>query len=160
LKIHQESQEAPIYELRVADSGIEFKASVPGGCAARDELAPRSMFSADGRGSCGAFLGRGEGTDKQRMDASAVSLEGMASMAANYFCRQVIDRTGLTGKFDFHLVYLDDQGWGCAADPRLRANPGAAPAFVIALEQQLGLEPVRGQRGIVVVDRVERPVGN
>jgi len=153
LAIHQESQEAPIYELRVAVSGIKFKASLPEGCASKDEVVGRTMYSADGRAQCNSLMNLNGGA-KATLNGSAVTLESLVRGVSNYFCRQVVDRTRLPGRFDFHMEYTDDQERGCAVDPRLGTNPGAAPSFVIALEQQLGLklEPIEGQRGIVVVD--------
>jgi bla regulator protein blaR1 len=83
--------------------------------------------------------------------------------------RPVIDKTGLTGLYDFTLKFapegvraagplgptltlLQGQGQSPPADPN-------APSLSAALEEQLGLrlESARGPIEVVVIDRLERP---
>jgi len=68
--------------------------------------------------------------------------------------RPVIDKTGLTEKFDFHIEYVPD-----GAPPS--DDPDALPSVFTAL-QHLGLklEPVKGPRDFLVIDHVERPSEN
>ena len=78
--------------------------------------------------------------------------------------RPVIDKTGITGKFDIHLEFAPD-----AATPRflpggeLGIPDGAvadpAGASISTAIQQLGLklEPTKGPREFLVIDHVERP---
>jgi uncharacterized protein (TIGR03435 family) len=64
--------------------------------------------------------------------------------------RQVIDKTGLTGKYDFKLVYMI---------PNAQPNrDSAAPLLEDALEQQLGLKLVGSKSAFdfVIVDRGEK----
>ena len=62
--------------------------------------------------------------------------------------RQVVDRTGLEGRWDFFVTFAPDDSpeRGCAAS-------------VHALQEQLGLklESARGPVNVFVIDRVERP---
>jgi uncharacterized protein (TIGR03435 family) len=69
--------------------------------------------------------------------------------------RIVLDRTGLTGGFDFDLEFAPESGG--ASDASTTAGNGAS--LFTALEEQLGLKlrSVRGQVQVVVIDRVERP---
>lgn len=67
----------------------------------------------------------------------------------------VIDRTGLTGTFDFTLAYskeLPNAGNGFAPEP------AEAPGLVTALQQQLGLRLTRGKApfDVVVVEWIDR----
>jgi uncharacterized protein (TIGR03435 family) len=70
--------------------------------------------------------------------------------------RPVIDRTGLTGAFDFDLQWTSGP---------VAPAPGAAPAaddgpsIFVALQEQLGLrlEPGRAPFDVVVVDSIQRP---
>ena len=68
--------------------------------------------------------------------------------------RPVIDRTGLTGTWDFFVTYAPD-GLAAAATPDTNA-----PDLFTALEEQLGLqlESTQGPADVFIVDRVERPV--
>jgi uncharacterized protein (TIGR03435 family) len=67
--------------------------------------------------------------------------------------RIVIDRTGVTEKFDFHLEYAPE-----AADS---GGDEVVPSIFAALgEIGLKLEPAKGLREFVVIDHIERPSGN
>ena len=65
--------------------------------------------------------------------------------------RPVNDKTGLTGKFDFHLEYARED----AAD-------ATVPSIFTALQEQLGLrlEPTKGPGEYFVIDHVEKPTEN
>jgi uncharacterized protein (TIGR03435 family) len=70
--------------------------------------------------------------------------------------RPVVNRTGLTGEFDFDLRYV----------PELNAMPqpqaGDAQGLTTALEDQLGvkLEGSRGPVDVLVIDRLRMPTEN
>ena len=75
----------------------------------------------------------------------------------------VIDKTGLTGKYDFHLEFVPETktpGVSGAGDPN--APPSVGPSIFEALQQQLGLrlELAKGPVDILVIDHVERPSEN
>ncbi len=65
--------------------------------------------------------------------------------------RPVIDRTGLTGAFDFDLQWTSGPV-APAASPTAPADDG--PSIFVALQEQLGLrlEPGRAPFDVVVVD--------
>ena len=67
--------------------------------------------------------------------------------------RQVIDKTGLKGRFDFSLTY--------APDP-LASDAGTAPDITYAVQQQLGLklQPAKAPVEVFAIDHVERPSAN
>jgi uncharacterized protein (TIGR03435 family) len=52
----------------------------------------------------------------------------------------IVDRTGLTGKYDFTLEYIEG---GPNALVEGTVDPSVAPDLFTALEQQLGLKLVR-----------------
>jgi uncharacterized protein (TIGR03435 family) len=62
--------------------------------------------------------------------------------------RQVVNRTGLEGKWDFFVTYAPDD-----------SPDRDAPHLFTALQEQLGLklESARGPVNVFVVDRVEHP---
>jgi uncharacterized protein (TIGR03435 family) len=69
--------------------------------------------------------------------------------------RPVIDKTGLTGKYDIRLE----------ATPEFRINNNPQPddlRVFEAVQQQLGLrlEPEKAMVDVMVVDHVEKPSGN
>jgi uncharacterized protein (TIGR03435 family) len=81
--------------------------------------------------------------------------------------RVVIDRTGLTGEWDFELMFSSDPSTlqvppGSPLPPVAEnADPNAPPLFT-ALQDQLGLklQPARGLVEMLVVDRVQQPTEN
>jgi uncharacterized protein (TIGR03435 family) len=68
--------------------------------------------------------------------------------------RPVVDRTGLSGKWDFFVTYAPN---GLTAGAASDTN---APDLFTALEEQLGLklESTQGPADVFVIDRLERPV--
>jgi uncharacterized protein (TIGR03435 family) len=68
--------------------------------------------------------------------------------------RLVVDKTGLTGRFDFKYEWTTDLPTANAAGERV--------SFITALQEQLGLRlvPDRAQAEVLVVESVERPRPN
>jgi uncharacterized protein (TIGR03435 family) len=75
--------------------------------------------------------------------------------------RPVVDRTGLSGRYDFDLEWAPDETQFGGDVPSASAAAPAAPLFV-AIQQQLGLrfEATRGAVAAMVVDGAERPSAN
>jgi uncharacterized protein (TIGR03435 family) len=82
--------------------------------------------------------------------------------------REVIDRTGFTGRFALHLEFAIDDALAGLPDPvgpgdsGQLADPAPRPSIRTALQEQLGLklEVSKGPVEVFVIDRVERPTGN
>ena len=75
--------------------------------------------------------------------------------------RPVLDRTGLTGKFDFAIEFAPQYGAGISPSSNFRPDP-TAPTFVRALKEQLGLilESQIAPMNFLVIDYIETPSGN
>ena len=85
------------------------------------------------------------------------------------FDRQVVDRTGLTDRFDFTLQWTPDAvpNLLVQSDPpqyrpftsHLESN---APRLLAALQEQLGLklDSQLATRPVLIIDRIERPTEN
>ena len=85
----------------------------------------------------------------ERCNSSRGSLQALTG-------RPVVDRTGLTGAFDFDLAVDERPGrTGAGRSP----PPDDGPSIFAALQEQLGLrlESTRGTFDVVVVDAVQRP---
>jgi uncharacterized protein (TIGR03435 family) len=67
----------------------------------------------------------------------------------------IIDRTGIEGLFDVHLVYLGGDGMAAGADVTV-------PGLPEALREQLGLtlEKITTPQEFLVIENIERPSGN
>ena len=87
-------------------------------------------------------------------------METLAKTLTGQFGRPVVDKTGLTGKYDFVLSYhrireADD-------DHEANNDPNLPPSLESAVQDQLGLklEPSRGPVRRLVIDHLEKPTEN
>ena len=73
----------------------------------------------------------------------------------------VLDRTGLTGTFDFAIEFAPPPSNPFGPGAKSRPAP-AAPTFVEALKEQLGLrlEPLTGPFDVLVIGNIEEPLAN
>jgi len=138
LVVHNEMRQEPVYELVPARSGPRLKD------ATVDET-PRQQVS------------RGQIT------ATATALSQLARLLAGLLDRQVVDKTGLAGRYNFTLTYAYDTSRRGTVGPD--ADPAAAPdtpSLFTALQEQLGLslKSARGPVEFLVVDRAEKPDAN
>lgn len=79
------------------------------------------------------------------------TLAMLAARLVDLVGRPVLDRTGLTGSFDFRVEYAGNESQSEAAAPLLRA-----------LQDQIGLklETQPGSVEVLVIDRAEKPSAN
>ncbi|HEX7796614.1 MAG TPA: TIGR03435 family protein [Vicinamibacterales bacterium] len=95
----------------------------------------------------------------------SVPLAALTQALSRVVDRPVVDKTGLSGNFDFTLVFAADQPSSILSPPP-PAPPLAAianaPMLPTALQEQLGLklESERAPVDYLVIDRVEQPTEN
>lgn len=146
LKFHRESREFPGYELVVAKSGLKLDATPKPPAEGFPDLPPdKPGLTNHHTGRNGHFLVRVRGRQMPASEiARALQVPGDAP---------VVDRTGLTGKYDFTLEYSYD---GRNAGEIREAPP--APSIFTAVQQQLGLQlvPKRLPFDVIVVDAFDR----
>jgi len=139
LKLHTESKTLPVYELVVAKDGPKLTASAvpPPDAANPDPFGKMDVHNTD-------------------MTATGVTLSQLAGNLSFPLDRAVIDKTGLTGRYDFRLRWTADT---VAADS---AAADAPPNLFTAIQEQLGLtlQPARGPVETLVIDHVEQPSEN
>jgi len=164
LKPHRETKELPVYVLTVAKGGPKFQQSKEKSCTTfnwiRNSPPPGQISSIH----CGAA----ELTNAQlnrTLDAVGISIKGATPDAPGlmFFLsreldRIVIDKTGLTGLFDFYLEWSRAATLDKAATS---ADPDNLSLFT-ALQDQLGLKltPEKGPVEILVIDHAEKPSAN
>ena len=93
------------------------------------------------------------------LDLLASSLPTQTGMAT--VSRPVVDKTGLTGTFDFSLEWMPDMS-GPQPDAATAQPEESGPTFGEAIREQLGfkLKPEKGSVEILVIDHVEHPSEN
>lgn len=143
LRFHHEKKELAIYALTVQNSGSKL---TPG---TGDPNGLPTM-----RGDPHGHLTAGNMT----MEEFAMGLQG------NVLDRPVIDRTGLSKRFDFTLDWTPDefQASGLGAKTPAPDSGATFPNLFTAVREQLGLklESTKGAVEILIIDRVEKPSGN
>jgi len=139
LVVHNEVKQKPIYELLPAKGGPKLK----------------DASAAEETPSYG--VGRGQIT------GTGIPLSRLTILLSGLVSRQVIDKTGLTGRYDITLTYAVDgpQRGAPGPDAPPPVNPDT-PSIFTALQEQLGLklEPARAPVDVLVVDRAEKPDAN
>jgi len=147
LKFHIEKKELPVYAMVVAKGG------------------PKITVSA---GDPNDFPGIGFGRDPGVISLFGrnTGLNGVANgLQSNILDRPVVDRTGLTGRYDFTLKWTPDPAQMAAFGgvPPAPANDlDAPPDIFTAFEKQLGLklQPTKAVVDVMVIDKIERPSAN
>lgn len=126
LKFHWEPREAAVFDLVVAKGGHKLKQNTDG-------------QGPGGMGRPGQFTAHG-----LTMAVFANRLGGNAG-------RIVVDKTGLTGQYDFELTWTPEIGAAPGADP-------AGPSLFTAIQEQLGLrlEPGKTMLDTMVIDSIDK----
>ena len=134
LKAHTETKMLPVYELVVLQDGPKFKQSTDS--------------SKQGGGSWG--FNNNQGT----VTAHNFPMTSLISLLTDLVHRTVIDKTGLTGKYDLALKWSEDVGSNSTAD--------TGPSIFTALQEQLGLKlkSAKGPVETLVVDHAAMPSEN
>lgn len=159
LKAHTETRDLPIYALvqarsngslgpRLSRSNVDCDAAVAAAVAAR--AAGATPSPAD-RPVC-AFRG---------FTGSGVTLGQLSAVLTPLLQRVVLDRTGLSGRFDVDLALTSEQ-------LRRPDAPGGSdasldsPSIFTTLQEQLGLklESTKGPVEVVLIDLAEHPTEN
>jgi uncharacterized protein (TIGR03435 family) len=174
LKLHQETEDVPMFNLTVAKDGLKLKPMAPGGCTAPDPAripAPRGIFmtgewSPDGKTMPCMIVLHTSGPD-WALDAGGQTPGNLIGMLSKVLDRHVFDKTGITDLYTFHLRFAHDGSTPGNLAPAVmermfaHTDVPSGPSIFTALESLgLKLEPTRGPQGHYVIDRIERPSEN
>jgi len=172
LVVHHESKELPVYDLVVAKGGLKMQAAAPAdGVAPPDPdaqppggQAPPIQLVKDKDGKSQLPAGRkmamvmGVGGVSRQM-ARMQEMSDIARYFEGRAGRPVIDKTGLTGRYDYVLEFVRDTplpaGRGMSSGA---ADATPAAPFMTAIVEQLGLklEPSKAAVDILVVDKFNK----
>jgi uncharacterized protein (TIGR03435 family) len=147
LSVHHEEKQLSIYELTVAKGGPKLKGSVESPDT-NPQGPPPLIFVLS--------------PQVVRLPGRSATMAELASvMQRAALDRPVVDKTGLSGRYDFDLEWTpeEDQFGGAGLKGTLESSK---PGLFAAIQQQLGLklEATRGLIDALVIDRAERPSAN
>jgi uncharacterized protein (TIGR03435 family) len=143
LTFHRDKKELSVYAIVVAKNGSKLTKS-----------------EGDGNGLPSLFF-RGLGNLPAR-NATMADFAGVMQSAV--LDKPVVDQAGLSGRFDFTLMWTPDefQFGGLGVKPPAPSDKDTQPDLYTAFQQQLGLrlESTKAQAEVLVIDKVEKPSEN
>jgi uncharacterized protein (TIGR03435 family) len=178
--LHRETKELPLYELNVAKGGSKLKVSTgdpnapppppraPGAALDRIATGKDGMpeLPKGGRGMMMVMM-----PGKARVAGNVQTMSDLANMLSNQLGTPVVDKTGLTGVFDFALDFAPDslggRGGPAGLPPPPPPPPGATPEaaapsdlppLMAAIQEQLGLklDKTKGPLDMIIVDKGDK----
>lgn len=174
MTLHHETKELPLYELTVGKNGPKMKASVEDPNAPKPGEGPLPPIGKDGfpqlppgRKNRMMFFGPGGA----RIMATVSTPSEFAEMLGNQLGSPVVDKTGLTGTYDFTIDFAPERGLGGLSlppppppgggdlgGPRAATDPSDVPNLFTAVQEQLGLklEKKKGPVDTIVIDHLEK----
>jgi len=137
LNFHHEMKQLPAYALVLGKNGPKMKARKPGD---------------GGPGFRLVFQGA-------RLPGRNATIGQLAFvLQARVLDRPVLDKTGLTGNFDFDLFWMPNETQFGGRGAAMPADSDSPDIFT-AVQEQLGLklEPQKGPVDVLMIDQAERP---
>ncbi len=170
LKLSHETKRLPVYALEVAKSGPKL-----------EEAKDVSAGPAVGEGLGGPGPKRGvrmmSNNGEQSLDFEDSTMAMFVRILSQSLGRTVVDKTGLTGHYNFKLHWASDMGRMMMGGPgpggpgpipggNAGASTGTAlppapsgPSIFTAIQEQLGLKlkPEKGPVPVLVINQIEPP---
>ena len=138
LQVRHEQKDLPVYALVIAKGGSKLKEADP-----------------DPHKNGGGRNGFGDG----ELSVNAISMDRFARGLSSEMDREVIDRTGLTGKYDITMKWQPMR----APQDNQASDPDTSRASIFtAIQEQLGLklESTKAMTDTLVIDHIEMPTEN
>jgi uncharacterized protein (TIGR03435 family) len=142
LAVHWEKKELPVYALVVRKGGPKLT-------AAKDTSGGTNTSSSNGKLTA-------RGVTMKKLSQTLTQILGRE------LGRDVIDKTGLDGRYDLVLTWSPQDNSAAMTTPSSDNSIAAGPSIFTALQEQLGLklESTKGQVQTLVIDHVEQPSAN
>ncbi len=143
LALHHTTKDGPVYELTVAKTGSRLTPASPEAHTRMETAHVSGLQRKTCRACSMADLIEGvQGFDDKRMAPD-----------------RIVDKTGLSGKYDFTLEYVSSSAPGTPLKlSALQSQSNAGSDVFAALEKQLGLRLDKGRAAVdmVIVDHIEK----
>ena len=145
LTLHHDSKQLPSYVLVVGENGPKLQPT-------KYADYPDTAKGPDGKGIHRMMMMQQDGSGQvMGIGAQKSSLAEFAQQLSMQLGKKVVDKTGLTGQYDFNLHWTQGADNGAS-------DSAAGPSLFTAIEEQLGLKlaPQEGPVDVLVVDHVEK----
>lgn len=157
LKIHREDREVPVYELTLAKDSSKLRPVKEGSCIPADRWEPGVLPSPEHPmpsrtlGGCGRQSWSASG-----LDFNGTTIAHLCELLSGWFDRDVIDKTGLAGMFDFHfdLPPSPPEDGVSVQSARFTAT------MPVLAKLGFKIAPAKALGQFLVIDHVLRPSGN
>jgi uncharacterized protein (TIGR03435 family) len=127
LKLHSETRTLPSYDLVLIKGGSKLQQS--------------------------ESSGKSFGVGRTHFNGQGLGMTSIAEELSKITGRVVVDKTGLTGRYDFKLLWTADDAPAIESD---------SPTLFTAIQEQLGLklESAKEPVPVLIVDHVDQPTPN
>ena len=151
LVAHKETRQLPVYALVIAKGGPRLKEADPAATY------PNGMQGPDGKPVGAGMIRMG----RDFLEAQAIPISQLLGMLTQATGRTVLDKTGLTGRYDIALKWAPEEPGMLNGAPAPPPDP-SLPSIFTAVQEQLGLrlESQRGPVDVVVVEHLDKPTEN
>jgi bla regulator protein BlaR1 len=152
LVLHHDSKVLPSYVLVVGENGSKLQPT-------KYADYPDTAKGPDGKGIHRMMMMQ-QGGQVRAIGAQKSSMAELTRQLSMQLGKNVVDKTGLTGQYDFNLQWSEAAATSDGASKD--AAPAAGPSLFDAIQEQLGLKlvPQKGPEDVLVIDHVEWPDGS
>jgi len=172
LALHHITKDFPVYELTIAKGGSKLKENTetlepsrPGDPRLPPDRDGFPQFPPGKAGMASELVNGLNRTSARGMALSSLLFQVGAQLGTvtgqNTFAPgRIVDKTGLSGKYDFHLEFAGGFGIGTALSLPASADASepSGPSLMEAMEKQLGLKLTKttGHLDVLVIDHAEK----
>jgi uncharacterized protein (TIGR03435 family) len=168
LKIRTEIREVPAYALTVAKGGPKLHPFVEGSCFVLDFSKPPAGREPSIPVCTFRMVKDAKPNAPVEWEVHGGTLDDLAEALSNDLDRIVINKTGISGKYDYQMEFGADEttaGLNMLRGPDgpvVSPDPTGGLSIFTAIQQQLGLklESAKGPKQFLVVEKAERPTDN
>ncbi len=161
LQTHVETREAPIFTITQAKGGLKVHPLAEDACKPIDltHVPPPPKPGEPRPELCGAMMIKPAEKGNVSLDFRGSTVTQLAQRLSGFVGRTVVDKTGITGRFNFPLEFAATIP---GADPAAESALDSGPNIFAALQEQIGLKlsSDKGPVGYLIIDHVEKPTPN
>ena len=162
LVVHHETRQAPMYVLVLSKAGRTGPQLTVHDAECVESAPGQPPPSPNGADLCGFRSRRGRSAGTVDLVGKKVTIDMLAERLSQNVGRTVINRTGLSGDFDFTFEFAAVEEPTSQSGAVASADSSLPSTIFTALQEQLGLklESQTGPVDVLVIDHVEHPSEN